>query len=116
VFVASGNSLSTVWQVLVSAPGYAPETVTVVLRVPSGCTCDGPYGSQTVTLSPNATLDGALDDVASAGPADSACAPLTPPVHCMQGHCVDEPPIACVDGGWFCLTGSASCYEDGGAD
>jgi hypothetical protein len=46
---------------------------------------------------------------------DAACTPLATPVHCVQGHCVDEPPIACVDGGWFCLTGSAACYDDGGA-
>jgi hypothetical protein len=65
VFIASGYSLSEVWQVLVSAPGYASQTVAVMLRGPTGCTCAGLYGSQTVTLSPNAGLDGALDAVSS---------------------------------------------------
>jgi hypothetical protein len=115
VLVALDYSQSTTWTVLVSAPSYQAQTVTVALRAPTGCTCDGPYGSQTVVLLPSASLDGALDDAASAdGP--TACAPLTAPVHCMEGRCVDEPSIACVDGGWLCLTGAASCYEDGGAD
>jgi hypothetical protein len=62
--------------------------------------------------------DGTLDDSSSTDgmpDSDAACTPLATPVHCVQGHCVDEPPVACVDGGWFCLTASATCYEDGGA-
>jgi hypothetical protein len=64
VLMAPGYPLSTI---LVSAPGYEPQTVTVTLSRPTGCTCGGPYGRQIVTLFPS---DGSVGEGGS--PADAA--------------------------------------------
>jgi hypothetical protein len=74
VFIASSYSRSAVWQVIVSAPGYATQTVTVPLYEPTGCTCAGAYGSQTVTLlsSDGGSIDGGSPvDAAPASDGDS---------------------------------------------
>ncbi|MGO9838535.1 MAG: hypothetical protein ACLP1X_30505 [Polyangiaceae bacterium] len=72
VLVALDYSLSTAWTVLVRAPGYEAQTVTVMLRAPTGCTCDGPYGSQTVTLSLDANPGdtGTMSDAAPGADGD----------------------------------------------
>jgi hypothetical protein len=44
-----------------------------------------------------------------------ATCPLAP-VHCAQGHCVDDPPAQCVGGAWLCQQGPPSCYDEGGSD
>ncbi len=80
----------------------------------------GPEAGEIFQLPPvdiDSNFDAGADGAPADGTADTypACAPLTAPVHCVQGHCVDEPPVACIDGGWFCLMGSAACYDDGGA-